>query len=222
MEINNKGTVFEYNGIPYVIGETVVGTEVTPYEGLLGEIIAITQENGEENSEKPIFCCTFPPPDSPHDREMIEKRFSKLCGVPKSMEEIPLSMVLLSPEAVMPVAFLESSRKKYQVTMLYEDWAVNGKHGQSTVLFCGFHDAKLAFRLALAKECKSGYVSTFRSCEEYRDVSGEDFFKCWIDDAYGENHYSLSLKPVQLEELSDMEINRMIRSFHTVQKTFVR
>ena len=122
MEINKKGTVFEYNGIPYVIGETVVGTEVTPYEGLLGEIIAITQENGEENSEKPIFCCTFPPPDSPHDREMIEKRFSKWCGVPKSMEEIPLSMVLLSPEAVMPVAFLESSRKKYQVTMLYEDW----------------------------------------------------------------------------------------------------
>ena len=48
MIINKQGEKFNYDNIQYVIGEDIVGTEESAYEGLIGKIYEIRTGTDKE------------------------------------------------------------------------------------------------------------------------------------------------------------------------------
>ena len=50
MILNEHGKSFEYDGIKYAIGDVVIGTDVSEYEGLAGTIIEIRDGEDKERN----------------------------------------------------------------------------------------------------------------------------------------------------------------------------
>ena len=68
MIINNPGAEFKYEGVKYIIGEPIIGTSESEYEGLFGSITEIRDgEDKDTENETPDFYCTFEPPVLPSD-----------------------------------------------------------------------------------------------------------------------------------------------------------
>ena len=79
MILRTPGDEFQYNEILYKIGEPIIGTEQSEYEGLIGSIVAITdgEDKRTENSTPDFYCC-FDPPVLPYDIKQLEEIFSDL------------------------------------------------------------------------------------------------------------------------------------------------
>lgn len=98
MILRTPGDEFQYNGILYKIGEPIIGTEQSEYEGLIGSIVAITdgEDKRTENSTPDFYCC-FDPPVLPYDIKQLEEIFSDLYDFPKTLEDIILDYVIMAP-----------------------------------------------------------------------------------------------------------------------------
>ena len=63
MVINRVGAKFEYEGVTFTIGQRVVGTGQSEYEGLYGFITEFRDgEDKETENDTPDVYCTFEPP----------------------------------------------------------------------------------------------------------------------------------------------------------------
>ena len=129
MILNRTGAEFEYEGVTYTIGGAIVGTAESEYAGLYGRINAI--HDGE-----------FDPPVMPHEIKALEDTFSDLYHQPKTISDIVLDMVIMAPEMIRPLDDLRSMRKRVNVFLVTEDWAVNGEHGNDCEAFSDYDDAK--------------------------------------------------------------------------------
>lgn len=99
MILNENGKSFEYDGITYTIGDAVIGTNVSEYEGLVGVITEIRDGNDKETeNETPDIYCSFEAPLLPEDVKALEETFSDLYDEPKTMEDICLDMVIVAPK----------------------------------------------------------------------------------------------------------------------------
>ena len=189
MIINKKGEKFYFEGVEYVIGGDVIGTEESVYSGLLGNIYEIrTYEDKETDNKTPDFYCTFEAPITCHDIAKLKKTFSKLCGEDKSLEEICLDGVIISPHMVQPI-----QDKEYTVYILEEDWAANDYCGHDVEIFTDLNSAKRSMYEQLKKEMNEGCISDFKNDDDYIEESDENSFECYIDGYYSESHYSLSI-----------------------------
>lgn len=84
MIINQPGYELEYEGKTYRIGDQVVGTGESEYEGLFGVVTEIrTGDDKETENETLDIYCSFDEPVLPYDIEKLEKQFSRLYGEPK-------------------------------------------------------------------------------------------------------------------------------------------
>lgn len=98
------GSVFIYEGTRYVIGEPIVGTKESEYEGLVGTIFEIRDgEDKETENETPDLYCSFQAPVLPEEIERLEKIFSDLYREPKTIDDIILDWVIMAPEMVRPI-----------------------------------------------------------------------------------------------------------------------
>ncbi len=124
MIINRIGAEFVYEGDAFVIGQPVVGTSQSEYEGLYGLITEIRDgKDKETENDMPDIYCAFDPPVLPHDIEELEKRFSSLYQNPKKLEGISLDEVIMAPEMVKVVEVPEKCRRFLPVYIVVEDWA---------------------------------------------------------------------------------------------------
>lgn len=126
MILNRTGAEFEYEGVTYTIGGAIVGTAESEYAGLYGRINAIHDgEDKETENETPDIYCEFDPPVMPHEVKALEDTFSDLYHQPKAIADIVLDMVIMAPEMIRPLDDLRSMRKRVNVFLVMEDWAVN-------------------------------------------------------------------------------------------------
>ncbi len=189
MIINKKGEKFYFEGVEYVIGGDVIGTEESAYSGLLGNIYEIrTYEDKETDNETPDLYCRFEAPITNYDIAKLEKTFSKLCGENKSLEEICIDSVIMSPQMVQPI-----QDKEYTVYILEEDWAANDDYGHDVEIFTDLNSAKRSMYEQLKKEMNEGCIPNFKNDDDYIEESDENSFECYIDGYYSESHYSLSI-----------------------------
>ena len=132
MILNRIGDKFEYEGLTYVIGAPIMGTPESEYEGLYGTITEIRDgEDKETENETPDLYCSFRVPALPYEAKKLEKVFSDLYQQPKTIDDIILDFVILAPPMVEPLDDLKKCRHYPRVCILLEDWAIDGRQGNS-------------------------------------------------------------------------------------------
>ena len=161
MILNRTGAEFEYEGVTYTIGGAIVGTAESEYAGLYGRINAIHDgEDKETENETPDIYCEFDPPVMPHEVKTLEDTFSDLYHQPKTIADIVLDMVIMAPEMISPLDDLRSMRKRVNVFLVMEDWAVNGEHGNDCEAFSDHDDAKRVMTNRIREELEDGIISS--------------------------------------------------------------
>jgi hypothetical protein len=87
------------NDVSFAVGQKVIGNSNSEYEGLLGTIMEIrTDPDKDTENEGPDIYCSFEPPEDPKGIKELEAVFSELYGEPKSIDEIILDEVIMSPD----------------------------------------------------------------------------------------------------------------------------
>jgi len=117
MVIDQQGEQFEYEGTVYTVGERIVGTPESEYEGLSGFITEIRDgEDKETENDTPDLYCRFEPPVLPCDIRCLEERFSRLYLEPKKLDDIILDLVIMAPEMVKPLKHTQKTGKNLTST----------------------------------------------------------------------------------------------------------
>jgi len=136
MIIDHNGAEFEYEGITYTIGRSIVGTEQSDYKGLYGYIMEIRDgEDKETENETPDIYCTFEPPILPYDIAELGKRFSVIYQQNKTLEDIGLDEVIMATEMINGLEEPEKCHEFLAVYAVTEDWAANGERGHNETLY---------------------------------------------------------------------------------------
>lgn len=95
------GESFTYEGKIYKIGDRIIATEGSEYEGLYGFIFEICDdEDKETENDTPDIYCSFDVPSDPQQIKKLEKIFSDLYREPKKIDDIILDFVIMSPEMI--------------------------------------------------------------------------------------------------------------------------
>lgn len=191
MIINKAGAEFIYDGMRYRIGETIVGTAESEYEGLYGTITEIRDgADKETENETPDIYCSFDPPILPQEIQELEETFSDLYDYPKTLEDISLDEVIMAPSMVRPV---QERKRRLSIFAVCEDWAVKGEHGESRQVFTDYQDAHYRFHTLIMEGMENGCISEWSGSDGFQVENRKDFYKCWLNDDYCENHYIISL-----------------------------
>lgn len=101
MRLTKNGEIFEYDGKTFTVGGTVVAEDNNEYRGLHGVITEITDgDDKDTENEGPDIYCNFDPPSLPDEIEELERRFSDLYGQEKTLDDICLDDVIMSPDMI--------------------------------------------------------------------------------------------------------------------------
>lgn len=195
MILNTPEEKFIYNNITYKIGGKIYANEHSDYAGLIGTITEIRDGSDKDTeNDGPDIYCSFEVPFFPADRQMIEERFSPLYGMPKTIDDLSLDMVIMDPEELLPVEIFENYCSKIPIFIVKENWAHEGDTGIKNYYYSAFEDAKIKMLFLLFDEKYEGLMAEWseeESCivEESKDYS----YSCWINDNYLEEHYDVTL-----------------------------
>lgn len=220
MLLNKKGDVFEYEGIKYTVGEFIYANKNSDYEGLFGVIKEIRDgDDKDTENETPDIYCSFENPVMPYDVEEIEKRFSKLYGEEKRLEDIALDEVIMAPEHISVVYARQTQTDTQKVFLLLEDWATDDDEGINIEVYTTFDEALLNLRLKVREEYESGLVGMWLNNEKSEEDEEEnaaeeddkeesennddgklvidscaDSFEAYLGGFYCSSHYSVSIQ----------------------------
>ena len=214
--MNRNGDKFEYEDVVFTIGQPVVGTDRSVYEGLYGHITEIRDgEDKETENETPDIYCTFELPVLPHEIEILEKRFLRLSG--KRLEDIGLDSIIMAPEMIKG---LEESEKCHEFLTIYavtEDWAANGERGHNEMLYADPDTAKYMLNNRLKKELAEGCLERWKDRKDFRVESARDLYEGYLDGGYDENHYA-----IQIEEKRLAASREFISSVYQISRRHIR
>lgn len=195
MVYNRPGAKFEYNGTAYEIGQKIIGTAESEYEGLIGVITEIRDRKDKESeNDTPDIYCEFLPSVLPSEIKRLEAVFSELYQQPKTLDDIILDMVIMAPDMIKPLDDLNRDRQRMEVWALTEDWAIEGNHGSSCRLFVEYKDAVRAMSELLRDEQEGGIVTGWLDRMDYTIEAEENSYSGYLDGDFIDNHYSLSLE----------------------------
>ena len=204
MIINRTGAKFEHEGVTFIVGQRVVGTDQSEYEGLYGFITEIRGgEDKETENDTPDVYCTFEPPVLPYDITEMEKYFSELYQQPKKLEDINLDEVIMATEMIKGVEEPEKCRAFLPIYTVIEDWAANGERGHSEEPYTEFADAKYILHAKLKKELEEGCLMHWQDKEDFRVESVKDSYVGYLDGEYDEKHYSIRIEETRLAVSED-------------------
>lgn len=192
MIINQSGADFIYDGASYKIGDRIIGTPESEYEGLYGLIFEIRDgEDKETDNETPDIYCSFEEPILPHEISKLEKTFSDLYGEPKNLDDIVLDHVIMAPEMIR-VILPTSEPLKQMIYSVYEEWAFHGScDSLISRAYTSMESAMLYMRKVLREEMEDGIVADMRADKNFVEESYDDSYECFIDGDYYENHYRI-------------------------------
>lgn len=95
-----NGESITADGITFAVGERVIATD-SDYAGLKGYITEIRTgaDKETENETDDIYCC-FDIPEDKEEIKLLEEHFSDLFQEKKTIDEIPLDLVIMTPEEI--------------------------------------------------------------------------------------------------------------------------
>ena len=103
MILNLPGSTMVIDDVEYTIGAPVVATDESEYKNLYGRIFEIrTGEDQETGNDCPDIYCSFEMPEREDIITELEAAFSDLYRQPKTMDDIGIDYVILSPEMIRP------------------------------------------------------------------------------------------------------------------------
>ena len=220
MIINKPGSKFVYEGNTYAVGDQIIGTDESEYEGLYGSIIEIRDgEDKDTENVTPDIYCTFEAPSLPSEVKRLERTFSDLFDAPRTIDDIGLDEVIMAPSMIRVLDGIsdEPVMKIYKVT---EDWTVDGENGVCEALFTSQDSARLYFHRKLSDEVYGGCVDLWRDKDGFTEEETTCQYSAFIEGEYCENHYSirlcdsdLHLGAVQFREIG-CTYNRNIKREH--------
>ena len=193
MIINRPGAEFIYEGASYKIGDRIIGTSESEYEGLYGSIFEIRDgEDKETENDTPDIYCSFEEPVLPHQIRKLEKTFSNLYGTPKKLEDITLDTVIMAPEMVRVILPMAQPLPQY-IYSVQEEWADHGECGSMVSLAYTSEEAAEQFlqKQLRAEMEEDGLVAGMRCDKKFVEESYDDSYECFIDGDYYENHYRI-------------------------------
>ena len=199
MIINRLGAEFMYDGASYKIGDRIIGTSESEYEGLYGSIFEIRDgEDKETENDTPDIYCSFEEPVLPHQIKKLEEIFSELYQEPKKLEDITLDFVIMSPEMVR-VILPDPKPLTQTIYSVQEEWADRGEYGSCISQAYTSEESALQFMMKqLREEMEDGLVSDMRSDKKFVEESYDDSYECFIDGDYYENHYRIFITSQQI------------------------
>lgn len=213
MILNRNGATFTYDGITYTIGDRVVATSESAYEGLFGIILEIRTGNDKStDNDTPDFHCEFIPPALPAEVVALEARFSALYQQKKVLDDITLDEVIMAPEMIRVIN--PNGVHSITVYTVHEEWVLKGDYGENRFPTLDLDHAKLKMTELIHNDRAEGCISEWRAhgaVEE--DVTGENYYECWVHDEYCENHYKVSIETQTIPISEDV--------FTEIGKTFV-
>ena len=199
MIINRPGAEFIYDGASYKIGDRIIGTAESEYEGLYGSIFEIRDgEDKETENDTPDIYCSFEEPILPHQIRTLEEIFSDLHREPKKLEDITLDYVIMAPEMVR-VILPDPKPLTQTIYSVQEEWADRGECGSSISQAYTSEEAAMQFMMKLLREeMEDGLVSQMRCDKKFEEESYDDSYECFIDGDYYENHYRIYITSQQI------------------------
>jgi hypothetical protein len=101
MILSKYGESLKIGDKVFTVGDRVLANDSSEYEGLYGEIIEIKTDPDKDtdNEGVDIHVCFEVPEDKKLISE-IEDKFSKLYGESKTIDEIALDLVIMTPDMI--------------------------------------------------------------------------------------------------------------------------
>ena len=156
MKYNKNGEMFFYEDKMFIVGEEIYATECE-YAGLLGRITEIrTGEDKDTENEGPDIYCSFYPPILKQDAALLSKM--KL-----GCEDIPLDLVIMAPEMLIPTRAVGAGLPKMKVYAVIEDCIVDGEEHPTKRLFADPKHAEIVMRQLIHRERESGCISEWKT-----------------------------------------------------------
>lgn len=178
MILTSRGRSIDLNGAIYYVGMPVIA-RACPYEGLHGEITEIrTAEDLETGNPAPDFHCKFLEPNDWMETERLELRFSKLCGMPKTLQGINMDDVVMAADMLTADCnrmVVDNSVKRVVWNTLskrFEQWQALKKDGQDCYTLQTFND-----ELQLMEEIESDYHTDWEVLFHWRHKCESGFFQ---------------------------------------------
>ncbi len=189
MIINQYNEKYFYDGQTYYIGEKVVGTKFSKYEGLFGVITEIRDgEDKDTENQSPDIYCNFDLPTMPCDIIKLERIFSKLYGRSKTVKDIVLDNVIMAPEMIKSLDKTDNYQKVYVIT---EDWAHKDKRGVNYIVVSSKEEANRQMRIIFNKELEEGFLSDQLEKEDFIVESYDHCYDAYLEGFAESEHYTL-------------------------------
>lgn len=195
MILNRLGEEFYYENNYYHVGDQIVGTSESEYEGLYGVITEIRDaEDQETENETPDIYCTFEPPVLPCEIKQLEEIFSNLYGMPKTLKDISLDFVIMAPEMLRVIDQVAEPVPERKVYMVTEDWADDNNYGSFlSAVYTEFDDAKRKMVQMLLKEQTDGTIASWKENNSFVEESTPTSYECYLEGEYCESHYHVEI-----------------------------
>lgn len=195
MILNRLGEEFYYENNYYHVGDQIVGTSESEYEGLYGVITEIRDaEDQETENETPDIYCSFESPVLPWEIKRLEEVFSDLYDMPKKLEDISLDLVIMAPEMIRVIEPVAESVSNSKVYLISEDWAVDNNYGNSlSAAYTEYDDAKRKMVQMLLEEQADGTIARWKENVSFVEESTPTSYKCYLEGEYCESHYHVEI-----------------------------
>ena len=112
MILRENGTRFYADGKVFTIGGRISANGKSEYEGLFGTVTEIRSgADRETENDVPDIYCDFEMPVAEEILHELEERFSGLYGETKTIDDISLDSVIMSPNMLEPLDTLNGKRE---------------------------------------------------------------------------------------------------------------
>ena len=197
MILKNKGETYKQKDATYEIGQEVFAICDGPSCGLIGTITEIrTGRDKETNNVSTDVYCTFDLPAFPHEVDILIEKFSKLHGVPISVDKINLEQVIMAPNMIIPLVEDKSDTTVYLIS---EEW--NGDSGADSkhYVYMDSKQAKAKSRQLVRERKTGGIISEILDEYDFVEESADTYYSCWRDNDYDGYHYNLFIEEIHLK-----------------------
>lgn len=206
----------EYKGRTYRIGDVIIVTDRwSLYYGLVGLVVDISVQPDEENlTTQAYLVCDFIAPRLEDQKEELAERFSRAAGELVSFQNLQLTRVVVEPAHALPASDIQHHLSRpVKMYALVEDIANEGETVSDMSLFANRKHAEWAFAVRMGLECTPvGEIGQRENMPGYiEEADGDYSFRCWIDDEYCSNHYTLELIETEAQ-VSDEDASKLMKN----------
>ena len=197
MIINRPGAEFIYDGASYKIGDRIIGTSESEYEGLFGSIFELRDgEDKETENDTPDIYCDFDLPAIRCECERLAGRFSILHGQPMSLDEINLEQVIMAPEMIRSLA---NENKDTTIHVLTEEWCSDNGYGRDIFVYTDPRKAKAKMQQLIRDDKRDGSMSEWMHQDDFVEEFDGRKYSAWLDNDYDGYHYNLEMYELAID-----------------------